>query len=539
MKLNQNSISRRGFLQGAAVASLAMGAGLYGCSSANGSGEDDSAPAQAAPSVWDIEELGEPAETLTADVCVVGGGGTGMAASIQAKQLGLDVLLIEKHSQLGGSFSGTEGMFAIGTQWQKDAGIELNKDDLLVKAVEFHHYVASQELYKAFFDKSASNIEWCESLGIKFAEVRAMGASDPCWHVYEGAPAPGAQFVENMIKAVEKHEIRTEFELSGKKLLTNEDGSVAGLLAARADGTVVQIDCPAVIVGTGGFSNNMGLVEELGNNPDLVAAMLDNGRTGDGIKMVKAAGGAMVSSPGTLMTGGPSVIGTSFGVSEAFACGVQPAIWLNERAQRYVREDMFERNFSYAGQSSAQQKRVLSFVNQALVDRFESGEGALVGVGTHILKGTQMPNLSRELESLIEMGIVAKGDTVEDLAAQFDLDGNALRATLDRYNEMCANGRDEDMFKPAEFMIAMEEGPYYLMDCYVSYLTTVGGVKVNPNAEVLRDDSSVIPGLYAGGCDAGGLYGDTYDVYVAPGSQAAWCIYTGRVAAEQAATYIA
>ena len=181
MKLNQNSISRRGFLQGAAVASLAMGAGLYGCSSANGSGEDDSAPAQAAPSVWDIEELGEPAETLTADVCVVGGGGTGMAASIQAKQLGLDVLLIEKHSQLGGSFSGTEGMFAIGTQWQKDAGIELNKDDLLVKAVEFHHYVASQELYKAFFDKSASNIEWCESLGIKFAEVRAMGASDPCW----------------------------------------------------------------------------------------------------------------------------------------------------------------------------------------------------------------------------------------------------------------------------------------------------------------------------------------------------------------------
>lgn len=150
-----------------------------------------------------------------------------------------------------------------------------------------------------------------------------------------------------------------------------------------------------------------------------------------------------------------------------------------------------------------------------------------------------MPNLSRELESLIEMGIVAKGDTVEDLAAQFDLDGNALRATLDRYNEMCANGRDEDMFKPAEFMIAMEEGPYYLMDCYVSYLTTVGGVKVNPNAEVLRDDSSVIPGLYAGGCDAGGLYGDTYDVYVAPGSQAAWCIYTGRVAAEQAAAYIA
>lgn len=540
MKINENALSRRSFLQGAALTSMALGAaGLYGCSSPTAplaeSGSNDTANGSSA---WTIEELGEPAETLTADVCVIGGGGTGMAAALQAKQLGLDVLLIEKNPELGGCFAGTEGMFAVGTQWQKDAGVALDADEMLAKAMEFHHYVPSQELYRSFFNRSADNIEWCEDLGIKYAAVITMGASDCCWHIYEGAPTPGHQFVENMIKAVEAHELRVETGLAGKRLLMADD-TVAGLLAERTDGTVVQIDCPTVIIGTGGYSNNPDLVREFGNDPERVVSMLDNGRTGDGIKMAKNVGAALATSPGTLMTGGPTVRNTAFGSSMALACCMQPIIWVNEHGQRFIREDMFDRNFSSAGQASIQQGRVLGFVNQALVNRFEKGEGALVPAGTYVFAGAPMTGLSEELETLMESGIVVKGDTVQEVAGALDLDGEALQAMLDHYNELCAAGKDSDMFKDPSYMIPMEEGPYYLLDCVVTYLTTVGGLKVSPLAEVLNEEGDPIRGLYAGGCDAGGLYGDTYDVMVAPGSQAAWCIYTGRVAAEQAAAYIA
>ena len=70
------------------------------------------------------------------------------------------------------------------------------------------------------------------------------------------------------------------------------------------------------------------------------------------------------------------------------------------------------------------------------------------------------------------------------------------------------------------------------------YFTTVGGIKVTPKTEVLDENDQVIPGLYAGGSDAGGLYGDTYDVGIAAGSQASWAINSGRLAAKNGARYL-
>ena len=78
--------------------------------------------------------------------------------------------------------------------------------------------------------------------------------------------------------------------------------------------------------------------------------------------------------------------------------------------------------------------------------------------------------------------------------------------------------------------------------CRVSFSVqthcTVGGAKIDTDCEVINTEGEVIPGLYATGCDAGGLYGDAYDVNKAPGSQSSWACNSGRFAAQAAAKYL-
>ena len=105
-----------------------------------------------------------------------------------------------------------------------------------------------------------------------------------------------------------------------------------------------------------------------------------------------------------------------------------------------------------------------------------------------------------------------------------------------RYNELCAKGEDEDFMKdPAWLTPVGEEGPYYLFKHCIGVFTTCDGVHVNEYAQVLNADGEPVPGLFAGGMDAGGLMGDAYDVSVAPTSTQGWCVYCGRTAAQFAA----
>ena len=131
-----------------------------------------------------------------------------------------------------------------------------------------------------------------------------------------------------------------------------------------------------------------------------------------------------------------------------------------------------------------------------------------------------------------------RADAVTVTAPGLELDAEKLQETLDTYNGYCADGVDARFAKPAEYLNALEEGPFYAFEVFNGYFTTVGGIKVTPRTEVLDENDQVIPGLYAGGSDAGGLYGDTYDVGIAAGSQASWAINSGRLAAKNGACYL-
>ena len=530
-------ISRRDFLKGSAATTAAalLGSTFLG---SEAFAEPTAGELNEENSIWDMEEVGEPTETMETQMCIIGGGGTGLAAACQARQLGLDVLLLEKRGATGGSFIGTEGLFAAQSSMQKALGVDFTPSEVIAKVMDFHHWIPDIDMYNAFFNKSASTVDWLIDLGVEFDHVQSLGDSEVCWHVYKGSDHPGIEFMASMLAAAEKLEVPIELKTAVKKILLDDEGKVEGVLAVREDGTVVKVVAPVVLIATGGYSNNIELASYLTGMPeDLFQPCGQFDLTGDGIKMGKSLGAALAHAPGTIAFYGPVPRGSAW-TKPLNGLTLQPIVWVNQNGRRFVREDMFLKNFAFAGLACAKQKKIFTLCNQAMLDRLESGEGALTPCGVWLAVGQQLPTVGQEMQDNIDKGTAFVADTIEELAEKMGVDPESLAATWTRYNELCKEGKDADLQKPDEYMISMEEGPFYAVDCQNGYFCSVGGLAVTDKTEVKKEDDTIIPGLYAGGCDTGGFYGDSYDVGIAGGSCAGWAMNSGRIAAEQAKEYL-
>lgn len=185
------NMSRRSFITGAGLLGAAVvgGTSLIGCapkateekkSSSSESSQSSGSSASEAQDVWKIKDLGEPKETVQADVCIVGGGGTGLAAAIQCIDLGLKPLVIEREGGYGGSFVGTEGMTGFDTKYTNKNGEKVyfngaynpsapyDAKNAANTCLNFHHWIPQQKLYANFFSNTADTIDWLESHGVKF-----------------------------------------------------------------------------------------------------------------------------------------------------------------------------------------------------------------------------------------------------------------------------------------------------------------------------------------------------------------------------------
>lgn len=541
MSNEKTNLSRRHFLQGASVAALgAAGLGLAACSASNPA---DSTPAPSSSSsssdssakdIWTIEDLGEPSETIQADVAIVGAGGTGTAAAIQCKQLGLEPVIIDCGSDYGGSFIGTEGMFGVQTHWNLEAGETLTVEEAVNACMTYHHWIPNHELYMNFFGQTAETVEWVEDLGIEYQAVVSLGISDTTWHVYARTDksSPGHTFMQGMGEAANKLGVEAIFETNAKKIIM-ENGKVAGILAVKKDGSVLKVDAPAVVLGSGGYSTNEDMIYELSElvNENIFSVGAEQ-RDGDGLKMAKDAGAAFAESPGTVMWCGPWIMGSGWG-SDGYCASVQPTLWINQDAERFCNENLWLDDFAAAGMAVRNQKRTYVLMSEADIEHF-TNVGPYGPVFTFGQVGVPMSEAREQLEGLSAVHI---GDTLEEVAKEVGMDAAALKETVDSYNAACESGVDKTFGKPAQYLNKIEP-PFWLCEVADGYYTTCGGIKINPNTEVLDSNGEIVPGLYAGGSDAGGLYGDSYDVCRAPGSQASWALNSGRLAAKNAATYL-
>ncbi|MFR0600587.1 FAD-dependent oxidoreductase [Lactobacillus equicursoris] len=475
------------------------------------------------------------------DVVVVGSGAAGQAAALTARENGASVLLLEKGRTTGGSANYSEGIFAVGSYLQKEKGIEVSGTEVLKEEVEYSKYKADSRIWRKYVDASAENVQWLADEGVIFERVQAMGAGEATWHIYKGF---GYGAIHNALEP--------KFRKLGGELLTstaavalklNDDGSKTITIRNEADGTTEDITAKVVVLAAGGYLNNQEMMaEETDYDLSRMIPVSSGKGTGDGLRLGWSVGARKYGTGMAMLFGGylddPDQPYFKMMSSQMnAAAGQQPLLWVNEDGERFVDESVIY-NFSYAGNALYTQNEVYSILDTGVIERMAK-DGNFMGLGVYVERGQKMDKLAEEIDQAIaaKKPFIFKADTIEELADKTGLPKEQLLATVKRYNNFAAKGEDEDFGKDADYLVAVDQGPFYAFKLNIGAFCTMGGLKVNVNNEVEDDQGKVIPGLYAAGNDASGLTGDTYGPNM-PGTCAGYAFYSGRNAALNAQKYL-
>jgi fumarate reductase flavoprotein subunit len=510
-------LDRRSFLKGAALTGAGMAAaGALSACSPNPSNDNDASGAPAA----DASKTYEPAEVIDADVVVVGSGASGICAAVQAAELGAKTYCLEKEAVIGGNGRGTEGVFALGTSAQIENGVDIPTfRELIETDAVFFNYRIDSLFWKDMVSNSKDNWEWLKDNGVLFSGVVDNyhdAGKVPCFHWF--TDANGGNFIDPM--AAKAEELGATILVSTPVVdLVIEEGVVRGVYAEKADGSVIQINAKGVILASGGYAQNIEMMNERGYNMTWSANQGFPGHDGDGLRMAIAAGGEDVSLHRAFLRD-PYIYGVTWNTMFSHVINNGgPVLWINQDGERYVNEDCGAGTRDCYANAVRSQQRSWFIMDQAQAERYAE------------IVETFQADLDSAVESNPDNNIF-KRDTVEELAVAAGFDPVKIKATVDRYNELCALGIDEDFSKPAEKMFALEKAPYYIFRQDMSFHTSIGGIHTNRRFQVVDKDHNPIAGLYAVGTDGCELYRESYTMNI-PASCQGNNVNSGRVSAKE------
>lgn len=530
---------------GATLTSQAILAAVADCIEQAGFDPDDyrTAPASA--------EKSTEVKDLTYDVVIVGAGGSGMAAAMAANEAGAKVILVEKSASIGGSSVMSLGMGAAGSSLQAASGVDFTAAEWLSDWLDQQNYMVSAPMIYRYISESGKTVDWLIENGVEMEFIghgQAALMDDPIatYHTWAG-DGLAANLQKNLERILEDGG-EIYYETAGKSVIM-ENGEARGIVAEQADGTTLNIHAKAVIISTGGYGADAAMMEELLGFK--VNGINSGAQTGDGIRMGVEAGAATegienVEFHGVAIPDELKPANLSFEETDLVSMLVQEpsAVWINSDGDRFVNENIVYDTAYLGNIVSRQGDQYYAIVNQRIVDIWENDGQASIGRVTKSFGFGDLEvdvpwvGLTEQLENYIASGGVVKADTLEELAEKLGISASHLTAAFAMYNDACEKGVDEYLGKPAEFLTAMEEGPYYAVIGRASELCTLGGLKITTDMEVISTEGGVIPGLYSAGVDcSGSLFHGVYVSY--EGVTMGWTMTSGRLAGENAAAYAA
>lgn len=418
------------------------------------------------------------AENITTDVVVVGGGGAGLSAAIAAKEKGANVVLVEKMLMLGGNTNyATAGINAANTKLQKKLGIEDNAELFYNDTMKGGKNVNNPELVKKLTTDSANIIDWLTERGADLSEVVFTGGqSAKRTHRPAGGQAVGPVIVDALAETAEKNgiDVRTESEVT--KLIKTGD-KVTGV-EVKHKGETYNITAKAVVMATGGFGANAKMVAEYKPSLEGFGSTNSPAITGEGIKMVKAVGGDLVDM--TEIQTHPTVVHKKTAMITEAVRG-EGAILVNREGKRFVSE-----------------LETRDVVSKAELEQ--------TGKSAFLVFDQEVREKLGAINGYVRKGFTVEGATVEELAGKIGVDAKGLVDTMAKYNGYVKAGEDKDFGKTA-LPRELVKAPFYAIEVSPAVHHTMGGVRINTNAEVLTADGKVIPGLFAAGEITGGVHG--------------------------------
>ncbi|WIK67088.1 flavocytochrome c [Globicatella sanguinis] len=440
------------------------------------------------------------------DIVIIGAGGGGMAAAITAQEAGADVAIFEKMPIAGGNTSKSSGgMNASETKFQKEQGIEDSNDLFYEDTLEGGKGTNDPELLRYMVDHSAEAIDWLDSIGITLNNITfSGGASVKRIHRPEDGSAVGGYLVEGLLRNIHEKEIPL-FVNSEVTKINETDGRVSGV-NVTVEGEEKTINAKAVIIATGGFGGNLEMVSEI--KPELEGFVTTNheGATGDGIRMAEELGAAVVDMDQIQIH--PTVEqSTSYLVTESVRG--DGGILVNQQGERFT-DELLTR------------------------DKVSANIIALPEKYAYIIADQRLKESVTAINQYEEKGIVTKAETIEELAEKLEIPAENLKATLDTWNEAVKNQEDKDFGRTTGMEYDLSHAPYYAIKIAPGIHHTMGGLKIDTETHVLREDGTAIEGLFGAGEVTGQVHGSNR----IGGNAVADIIVFGRQAGNIASEYV-
>ena len=423
------------------------------------------------------------------DFVIVGAGMAGLSAAIEAVDQGANVIICEAQDVFSNSTSRSVGeVMGANTKAQHEAGIE--------DTVEAFY----DDIYSLYYDEPALDPAVLKNMVFKSTDLNNF-LLDNGWevgvltnvsnkgvratkrgHISKGA---GSGLTNALVNSARAKGVNILLGTTVDTLLQDETGAYVGVHATTKDGDDVTVNGKAVLVATGSYSANPEMLARLNPKMDNIEILVGSG-DGSGYNMLEAAGADMIQIDYIAMmyyfygqgwTEFPELIPESPTIPNCEVLSVDGA------GRRIVSEDDFTFEYTKINYNEGYHEGYCIY-GQATADKYP--------IMTRLGLGNKTHNGD-------DFGY--KEDTIEALAAHVGFDPEVLKATVDRYNELCDKGVDEDFGKESQYMVRID-APYYLLRMPMICTDGYNGARINEHAQVIDKEGNPIPGLYAAGAVA-------------------------------------
>ena len=563
------TVDRRMFVKGSAAAAGAMA--IAGLGAANGLAVAVEAvkTADTPEGQWAFEIPPAPiaddqiTETYQGAVVVVGSGVSGLVCGARAAEELGDKLILVSAGTLPVSRGGSN--HGIGTKTLKNEGIDYTAEScsgFIKGQLAMNSYAVDMKKWSRWINTSAEAMDWVcdlmESKGYKTTleegyvdpdGIFTMPTSSHGWigEDVDDASLSGETLLVNTLRDYILECGGQIFWGHKAEQLVREDdntGRVSAVVCSNPDGNYVRFEAErGIVLATGDFSLDRDMVRKYCPNveplltfaePNYDGGMFGGIMPGDGQKMGLWVGAAWQRiQPNAPMV--QSCHGTDEGPSDCFMMAFT-GLMLDEKGERFMSEDvtkpflahslMFRKHPGYW----AIWNEDYVYLHDEWYPGFLGGHAVETDSAIVIAKEDPELQLTHWNES-VEAGYFQKADTIEELLEKIEHPNpEAALESIKRYNEMCANGLDEDFHKNPEMLVSLENGPYfgvnYQMD-YRNFLTIMGGLRTNEKLQVCEEDDTPIEGLYNIGTMVGDMYANMYTFLCCGQNLGATCITFG------------
>lgn len=430
-------------------------------------------------------------ETVNEDVVVIGAGGAGLVAAIEAKLNGAkNVAVLEKMAFAGGNTLISGGEYAAPNNWiQEKKGIQDSKDIFYNDILKGGDNEGDPKLVRVLADNALDGAKWLRDyVDVTFEDRQLFFGGHSVERSLVPKDATGVEMIKKLLAKADELGIKVYYETPATELIVDKD-RVVGVKAESATTDYTFNAKNGVIIASGGFGSNVQM--RMKYNKDIDDSILSTntvGITGDGIVMAEKVGAKLEDMQfiQTYPTCDP-ISGALLYFGDVRLAG--GSILVNQEGKRFV-EELQRRDVISMAIKSQPGSVAYQFCDQAQVDNS--------GVAEHH-KG--------EVEYLFNNKLLVKANTIKEAADFCGIDAKELEKTVDKYNEYAKNGKDLEFNKRGKLTPFDKNGPFYIMKAVPAVHHTMGGLKIDENARVINQNGEPIKGLYAAGEVTGDIHG--------------------------------